>query len=107
MYTLIVEKAVTKFIKKQDANTRKRLRNAILSIHDNPYDTSNLERMEGYINTYRKRVGKYRIVYKVENDELIVHVVDAGLRGNIYNNWWLSGLFHSFFFCSNKTPHSY
>ena len=33
----------------------------------------------------RLRVGDYRIIYQIENDKLIVRVVDAGNRGQIYN----------------------
>ena len=36
---------------------------------------------------YRLRVGEYRIIYSVDNGKFIVHVIDAGNRGQIYNKY--------------------
>lgn len=38
---------------------------------------------------FRLRVGEYRIIYSVDDGKLIVYVIDAGNRGQIYNK--LSG----------------
>ncbi len=35
----------------------------------------------------RLRVGAYRIIYTVNHGELIVCVIDAGNRGEIYNKY--------------------
>ena len=35
----------------------------------------------------RLRVGDYRIIYSVDNGKLIVYVIDAGNRGEIYNRY--------------------
>ena len=43
-----------------------------------------LERHKG-LN--RLRVSDYRIIYSVDNGELIVYVVDAGNRGDIYKRY--------------------
>ena len=36
---------------------------------------------------YRLRGGSYRIIYTVDNGRLVVCVVDAGNRGQIYNRY--------------------
>ena len=36
---------------------------------------------------YRLRVGDYRIIYTVDNGRLIVCIVDAGNRGDIYKRY--------------------
>ena len=36
---------------------------------------------------YRLRVDSYRIIYTVDNGRLVVCVVDAGNRGQIYNRY--------------------
>ena len=36
---------------------------------------------------FRLRVGDYRVIYSVDNGCLIVYVVDAGNRGEIYNRY--------------------
>lgn len=35
----------------------------------------------------RLRVGDYRIIYRVDNGRLIVLVIDAGSRGDIYKRY--------------------
>lgn len=48
-----------------------------------------IKKLKGHNNLFRLRVGDYRIVYTVDNGELIVYVIDAGNRGEIYNKYWL------------------
>jgi mRNA interferase RelE/StbE len=43
--------------------------------------------MKGHDDLMRLRVGDYRVVYTVDNGELIVLVIDAGNRGEIYNRY--------------------
>ena len=43
--------------------------------------------MKGHPGFFRLRVGDYRIIYTVDNGLLIVRVVDAGNRGQIYNRY--------------------
>lgn len=35
----------------------------------------------------KRRVGEYRIIYTVDNGELLICIVDAGNRGQIYNRY--------------------
>jgi Cytotoxic translational repressor of toxin-antitoxin stability system len=35
-------------------------------------------------NYYRLRVGNYRIIYEIKNNELIIYVIRLGPRGDIY-----------------------
>ena len=42
------------------------------------------KKLQGYANTYRTRVGAYRIVFEIEDGELVVWVLDVGSRGGIY-----------------------
>ncbi|TMO42599.1 type II toxin-antitoxin system mRNA interferase toxin, RelE/StbE family [Pseudoalteromonas ruthenica] len=43
------------------------------------------KKLQGYANTYRTRVGTYRIVFEIEDGELIVWILDVGHRGRIYS----------------------
>lgn len=40
--------------------------------------------MTGEANTYRVRVGDYRILYEVHDRVLLVHVVRVGHRRDVY-----------------------
>ncbi|AXF56549.1 type II toxin-antitoxin system RelE family toxin [Salicibibacter kimchii] len=40
--------------------------------------------MKGYTSTFRKRVGDFRIIFEVDQGDLIVLVLKVGSRGDIY-----------------------
>lgn len=40
--------------------------------------------MQGYENLYRLRIGQYRLIYQVKQNELVVFILKAGNRGDIY-----------------------
>lgn len=73
-----------KFIEKQDQTTKKRIRNILLSLAENPYSHSNTIKLTGYENLYRARIGKYRVLYKIIDDKLVVYVDDIESRGQVY-----------------------
>lgn len=56
MYTVLIDKRVETFIKKQPANQAKRLRDAISSLAVNPRPAG-CKKLEGYDDEYRLRVG--------------------------------------------------
>ena len=46
-----------------------------------------IKKLKWHDNLLRLRVGDYRIIYTVDHGELIVMVIDAGNRGEIYNRF--------------------
>ncbi len=48
-----------------------------------------IKKLKGHSDLLRLRVGEYRIIYTVDNGELIIYVVDAGNRGEIYKKYIL------------------
>ena len=84
-YTIIIEKAAEKFIVKLPAPEKERLLRAISRLPEgNDIKPLKGKRTKGM---YRLRVGDYRVIYTVDNGKLIIHVVDAGNRGQIYNRY--------------------
>lgn len=83
-YELKINKNALKFILKQTQNNQDRLFKAIYELKENPEFQRSVEKMRGEEGTYRKRVGGFRIIYEVHNDQLIVQVLKAGNRGDIY-----------------------
>ena len=79
-YEIQLERKALKFIKRQPPEQRKRILSAIYRLPDEG-DRRPLEGRAGY---FRLRVGNYRVIYTVENERFLVHVVDAGNRGQIY-----------------------
>ena len=40
--------------------------------------------MQGGENTYRLRVGTLRIIYQIEQNQLIIYLLTIGSRGDVY-----------------------
>lgn len=84
MYKLIIDKKAEKYIKKLDYPTQKRILNAMTELAKNPFADMSVARMKGYTNTFRKRVGNYRIIFEIDQGKLIILVLKVGSRGDIY-----------------------
>lgn len=80
MYQIIIKKKAKKFIEKLPLNEKKRI---VAAIEQLPYG-EDIKKLKGYDDVLRLRVGTYRIIYTVDNGKLIVTVIDAGNRGQIY-----------------------
>ena len=79
-YEIRIERKALKFIQRQPPVQQRRI---FAAIHKLP-DEGDRKRMEGVPGLFRLRVGGYRIMYTVDNGKLVVCVVDAGNRGDIY-----------------------
>lgn len=82
MYQIIIEKRAEKFIRKQSKPIQVRLLSAISKLPQ-----GDIKPLKGYDNLFRLRVETYRILYTVDNGQLIICVIDAGNRGEIYNQY--------------------
>lgn len=82
MYRIIKKKA-KKFIDGLPANERRRVVSAIEQLPNG----EDIKKLKGHDKLLRLRVGNYRIIYTVDNGELIVYVIDVGNRGQIYNRY--------------------
>lgn len=83
MYKVVIKKRAKKFIDKLPRNEKIRI---VAAIEQLP-DTGNIKKIQGYDNLLRLRVGDYRIIYTVDNGELVIIVVDVGNRGEIYKRY--------------------
>jgi mRNA interferase RelE/StbE len=45
------------------------------------------EKLSGQIDLYRIRVGNYRVVYEIDNGQIIVTVIKVGHRKEIYRSF--------------------
>lgn len=83
MYQIIIKKKAKKFIDALPRNERKRI---VAAIEQLPKG-EDIKALKGHEGLLRLRVGDYRIIYTVDHGELIVIVIDAGNRGQIYNRY--------------------
>ncbi len=82
-YKISIERKALKFINRQPPEHKRRILSAIYKL-PNEGDRRKLEGVKGLM---RLRVGDYRIVYSVNHGELVVYVIDADNRGEIYKKY--------------------
>lgn len=82
-YKIIIQKKAKKFIDKLPMNEKRRLVSAIERLPNG----EDIKELSGHKGMLRLRIGTYRIIYKVDHGELIVLVIDAGNRGDIYKRY--------------------
>lgn len=84
-YTILIEKPAERFIAKLPKPEKERVLKAIYQL---PH-TGDIKRLQGQKSKgmYRLRVGDYRVIFTVDNGRLVVCVIDAGNRGQIYNRY--------------------
>ena len=72
-------KSAYKVLSDYDMNTRKRIIEAI-----NKIPQGDIKKLQGekYPPLYRLRIGKYRVIYHVEQEEIIIAKFDT--RGDVY-----------------------
>ena len=83
MYKHIIKKPAKKFIDRLPKPEKARLVTAIAQLPDG----EDIKPLKGHSNLLRLRVGGYRIIYSVDNGQLIVYVIDVDNRGDIYKRY--------------------
>ena len=82
-YQIELSKRAERQLKKLDPGTQSLLGAAIDALAMDPRP-SGVKKLKGEENVYRVRVRDYRIVYEIQDDELIVLVIKIGHRRDIY-----------------------
>lgn len=83
MYEIILENPAEKFLKKLDKNTQRRIINKLKELQDNPH--LGIPLIGNLSGMYKLRIGDYRTIYAVKNEQLIILVLKIGHRKNIYD----------------------
>ncbi|GAF04804.1 type II toxin-antitoxin system RelE family toxin [Saccharicrinis fermentans] len=81
-YKLSISRKAQKQLAKLPANDYKKVKQTILDLADEPRPAGS-KKLKGR-NGWRVRQGDYRIIYDIEDDVLVVTVLDAGHRKDIY-----------------------
>lgn len=83
MYSFVIKKKAKKFIDALPQNEKRKIVEAIEKL---PH-SGDIKQLKGYDDVMRLRVGKYRIIYSVDNGKYIIYIINAGSRGQIYNSF--------------------
>ena len=81
-YKIVIERPAEKFIMKLPRPEKERVLRAISELPNG----ADIKRLQGKKSKglYRLRVGDYRIIYTVDHGQLIVFVIEADNRGQVY-----------------------
>ncbi len=82
-YSIDVKPAAERYINKLSKDLQTRIIKKIRELEINPRSHGAIK-LQGYKNTYRIRVGDYRILYEIHDDILLVLVVKVGHRSDVY-----------------------
>ncbi len=83
MYEVILQKPSERFLKKLDKENQKRIVAKLKELEKNP--KLGVPLVANLAGLWKLRIGDYRAVYQIKNEELIVLVLDIGRRKNIYD----------------------
>ncbi|MDR1185092.1 MAG: type II toxin-antitoxin system RelE/ParE family toxin [Coriobacteriales bacterium] len=88
-YTVVIEKKVAKELRKIEQKQQEIILSWIENILDgcaDPYDISGAKRLQGIENGVRYRIGKYRILARIDNTRIVISVFRIGHRNDVYRN---------------------
>jgi len=84
VYKISYSKEAEKSLLRMPRNPAKLIREKLDVIAVNPYaDHPNAKKLQGR-EGYRLRVGDWRVVYKIQNEQLIIVVMKIASRGEVY-----------------------
>lgn len=78
-WDLRVDNGVKKFLKRIPRKDAERIDTVIHGLVFNPY-AGDIEKMDGEEDTWRRRVGAYRILYEILAKQKIIYVVEMRRR---------------------------
>lgn len=84
MYKIVIKKEAAKSLNKLPRNVAKTIREKIEAIAANPYaEHPNAKKLQGR-EGYRLRVGDWRVIYEIQNHQLVILVLKVAPRGEVY-----------------------
>ena len=82
MFNIIFDKKAAIYFKKLDSENKIRIGKKLENLKTNPELgkplTGNLSGL------WSLRIGKYRLIYQIKNQELVIFILDLGHRKNVY-----------------------
>lgn len=84
MYKIIFKKEAAKSLNKIPRIVAKLIREKLEAVAANPYaNHPNAKKLQGR-DGYRLRVGDWRVIYEVQNEQLMILVLRVAPRGEVY-----------------------
>ncbi|MCA1673583.1 MAG: type II toxin-antitoxin system RelE/ParE family toxin, partial [Actinobacteria bacterium] len=84
-YSVEFKRAAKKELDRLDGPIRARVLRKIVALTDDPRPPG-VSRLTGPEGFWRIRVGDYRVVYTIEDDQLVILIVRVAARGTVYRD---------------------
>ena len=84
MYTIFLSKSVEKFLDKHPEIVEAFDESASLIALNPKNSWVDVKKMIWSTDLYRLRIGKYRFLYRIIEEKIVIYFFDAGSRGDIY-----------------------
>lgn len=87
-YRLLWHKNASKFLEKCSPKQKETVKEKIALLQSNPYKHPQLDIkiMQGFDDVYRLRIGQYRLIYRIQEGELLIFIMTMGSRGDVYKH---------------------
>jgi len=87
-YRLLLHKNASKFIEKCDKKQKEMIKQKLTLLQSDPRNHSQLDIkiMQGYSDLYRLRIGQYRLIYQIKENELLIFIMTIGNHGDVYKH---------------------
>ena len=85
MYKILIKKSALKELENVPKIFRVKIISKIDELANDPRP-SGVRKLENALDTYRVRAGNYRIIYKIEDDQLLIEVIKVTDRKDAYRN---------------------
>ena len=82
-YQIIITKSIQKQLDNLPNNIQERVYDKISQLAEEPRPDG-VVKLKGYDNEYRIRIGDYRLVYEIQDEQLIVLLVQCKHRRDVY-----------------------
>jgi len=86
MYSLLLKKSAEKELRKLPTNIRLAVTKKIQALKKDPYPNG-VTKLRGADDLYRMRHTTYRIIYSVDNGELVVWIIKVAHRREVYRDF--------------------
>jgi mRNA interferase RelE/StbE len=85
-YVVELAPAAERALRKLDKPIARRLAAAMAALGHDPRPAASTP-LVGHPGALRLRIGDYRVVYRIEDERLVVLVLDLGHRREVYRSW--------------------
>jgi len=83
-YGVIFTRNALESLKKIDPVYQHLIIEKLEALQENPYEGSNVKALKGMSGYYRLRVEDYRVIYELQDNNLVILVIDINHRKDVY-----------------------